>query len=68
MICKLGHQHPPMPVRVAADNPAPHPHGGPRPYHCPDCPEASKTGHRDDYWRDFADPAQTGRRPCQICF
>jgi hypothetical protein len=33
MKCNLGHEHPPMVVKAATDNPT----NQPRPYHCADC-------------------------------
>lgn len=52
--CKYGHVHPTEKKVVAAHrNPVQEPHGHPRPYHCPDCQEVRKLGHRPDYWVSF---------------
>jgi hypothetical protein len=42
MKCDLGHDHPPMEVVGATENPTQP--WGPRPYHCPDCFYITKQG------------------------
>lgn len=52
--CKYGHVHSKEKELVAAHmNPVSEPHGHPRPYHCSDCQEVRKVGHRPDYWTKF---------------
>lgn len=62
-VCRYGHMHPPERVWVASKNPR-----RPGPYHCYECPERRKKGHREDYWKPFDTPAETGRRACRVCF
>jgi hypothetical protein len=48
MTCNLGHDHPPVKVVGATENPMQP--WGPRPYHCPDCFYVTKQGAVPGYW------------------
>jgi hypothetical protein len=70
MKCKFGHAHPP--TRVIAVGWEPSGPGGPQPYHCPDCPEVTKSGVEVGYWEEYASPVNARRAghasPCRQCF
>lgn len=68
--CKFNHSHPPKPLKAATRNPA-RPHG-PRPYHCPDCPQVAKPQVVGANWIQYADAEQARAaghpRACSQCF
>lgn len=68
MQCKYGHDHPPKGVTAATRNPT----NQPRPYHCPDCPEANKPDKVPGHWKNYAiDDAQLAKYhpdACTLCF
>jgi hypothetical protein len=70
MKCDLGHDHPPMEVVGATENPTQP--WGPRPYHCPDCFYVTKPGAVPGYWVKYPNPASAvaagHRSPCLRCF
>ena len=71
MRCKFNHSHPPEPLKAATGNPTQP--WGPRPYHCPECPQVVANplvvGRN---WVDYsdADKARIAGHPraCKICF
>jgi hypothetical protein len=70
MKCDLGHDHPPMKVVGATENPTQP--WGPRPYHCQDCFYVTKQGTVPGYWAEYPDPASAVAAghgsPCLRCF
>jgi hypothetical protein len=70
-VCKYGHSHPQQKaVRAATNNPTEP--WGPRPYHCPDCSEVTKSGTRPDNWERYTTIEDAGLAghfdSCKICF
>ncbi len=49
MKCNLGHEHPPMVVKAATDNPT----SQPRPFHCPDCYQVIMPRAKAEHWREY---------------
>ena len=70
MKCDLGHDHPPMEVVGATENPTQP--WGPRPYHCPDCFYVRKQGAVPGNWVKYPDPPSAVRAghesSCLRCF
>ena len=70
MRCYFGHDHPPEKLVAATWNPTQP--WGPRPYHCPTCPEANKPDKVPSNWLDYPTPEDATRaghdRACDICF
>ena len=70
MKCDLGHDHPPMQVVGATENPTQP--WGPRPYHCPHCFYVTKQGAAPGYWVKYPDLASAVAAghgsPCLRCF
>jgi hypothetical protein len=70
MTCRYGHDHTKHPVVAATHNPS-FPRG-PRPYHCPLCPESHKLNRKDKNWLVYLDieAAQAAGHPnaCGMCF
>src|SRR4249920_755908 len=70
MRCKFNHTHPPKPLKAATGNPTQP--WGPRPYHCPECPQIAKHFALDQNWVDYSNAAAAQAaghpRACKICF
>jgi hypothetical protein len=68
MKCNLGHEHPPMVVKAATDNPT----NQPRPFHCPDCYQVTMPRAKPENWCKYKTPAEARAAghplPCKSCF
>jgi len=68
MKCNLGHEHPPMVVKAATDNPT----NQPRPFHCPDCYQVIMPRTKPENWKEYETVAEAQRAghvsPCSFCF
>lgn len=72
MHCKFDHEHPPREIIAATNNPIKEPHGEPRPFHCPSCPQTRKITKKNIHWETYYNLDEAGlaghQRPCRICF
>lgn len=66
MFCLKGHDHASIPVKIARHNPTIQP----RPFHCSECDEVSRSDHKEGNWEDMALWAAIleGRPHCEKCF
>lgn len=70
MRCRFNHEHPPEPLKAATGNRTKP--WGPRPFHCPECPEVGKPQVVGRNWAPYATAAAARAaghpRPCKRCF